>query len=192
MAKIEPIIYLDMDGVCTDFAAAGIRVNGYRPEEILVRWENNFKEEFFPYIVMGIDRDDYWQAIAAQGETFWYNLEAYPWFEKLYTSLCQIAPVIFLSSSTRTPSCLSGKLKWLQARFGPAFQDYIFTAHKQQLANPGALLIDDYEVNVNKFKQAGGNSILFPQIWNSNHHIDDKLAYTIKQTDRWYQSVAEL
>ena len=57
----------------------------------------------------------------------------------------------------------------------------ISTTHKQQLANQAAILIDDYDGNVDRFKETGGHAILFSQIWNSNYQIEDKLAYTLAQ-----------
>jgi 5'(3')-deoxyribonucleotidase len=189
-SRIEPVIYLDMDGVCTDFTSASIRANGHIPSEVLGRWERDFSGSYHVHQMLSIDREAYWQAIARQGEVFWSDLEEYPWFSQLYGSLREIAPVIFLSASTRSPWCLSGKLKWLQQRFGVAYRDFIFTPHKQQLAHPSAMLIDDLDVNVESFSQAGGTALLFPQIWNSNHQVeDDKVMYTLTQVGEWHTRV---
>ena len=184
--KIEPVIYLDLDGVCVDFVNASLKASGFDPEEIARKWRRNFKGEYQAWVVSGISRENYWGAIALQGEGFWRDLKAYDWYEQLYEGLSKIAPVIFLSSSTRTPSCLSGKLHWLQDRFGVTFRDFIFTGQKQQLASPAALLVDDYGPNVESFRSAGGHAILFPQVWNQNHHIDDKLNYTLVEARNWY------
>jgi len=119
--KIEPVIYLDLDGVCVDFVNASLKASGFDPEEIARKWRRNFKGEYQAWVVSGISRENYWGAIALQGEGFWRDLKAYDWYEQLYEGLSKIAPVIFLSSSTRTPSCLSGKLHWLQDRFGVTF-----------------------------------------------------------------------
>ena len=190
MARIEPVIYLDLDGVCTDFVSAGALANGQTPAEVLGKWEREFEGEFRPYVVMGVAREEYWQAIDDAGEAFWIGLQQYPWFTELYQALSDLAQVVFLSSATRAPSSLSGKLKWLQARFGRKFRDYIFTAHKQQLASPSALLVDDYERNVEGFLEAGGSAVLFPQPWNSNHHIEDRLEYALAQAREWYVGLA--
>jgi 5'(3')-deoxyribonucleotidase len=184
--KIEPVIYLDLDGVCVDFVNASIQANGFDPDEIARKWSRDFKGEYRVWEVLGILREDYWDTIALQGEDFWRDLEAYDWYDQLYGGLCEIAPVIFLSSSTRTPSCLSGKLHWLQDRFGVTFRDFIFTGQKQQLASPAALLVDDYGSNVESFRGAGGHAILFPQVWNQNNHVEDKLSYTLKEARDWY------
>jgi hypothetical protein len=137
---------------------------------------------------MGIEREAYWQAIASGGEAYWTNLIEYPWFDPLYRALKELAPVIFLSSPSRSPSCLSGKLRWLQTRFSPYFRDYIFTTHKHLLAGSNRLLIDDDEGNVDKFQAAGGKAVLFPQVWNRHHGLEDRLEYTLQQVQHVLES----
>jgi 5'(3')-deoxyribonucleotidase len=177
---MKPTIYLDMDGVCTDFASAGIRANGRDPTQVLATWDQSFRGEFLPYKVMELDRDAYWEAIARQGESFWINLQEYEWYPKLVCSLLEMGEVVFLTSGIYEPRSLSGKLIWLQHRFGNDFQGYIFTAKKYLLANPWSILIDDYELNVTEFRQHGGQAVLFPQIWNSNCMINNKIEFTLK------------
>ena len=178
-----------MDGVCTDFASAGIRANGRDPAQVFVTWNQSFRGEFFPYKVMGLDRESYWEAIAKQGETFWINLHEYEWYPKLLGSLLETGEVVFLTSGTYAPSSLAGKLTWLQCRFGHDFHSYVFTAKKYLLANPWSILIDDYELNVTEFRQHGGKAVLFPQIWNNNCMISNKIEFTLESVK---QSVNEM
>lgn len=177
---MKSTIYLDMDGVCTDFASAGIRANGRDPAQVFATWNQSFRGEFLPYKVTGLDRESYWEAIAQQGETFWINLHEYEWYPKLLSSLLEMGEVVFLTSGTYAPSSLSGKLTWLQHRFCNDFQGYVFTAKKYLLANPWSILIDDYEVNVTEFRQYGGKAVLFPQIWNSNCTVTNKIEFTLE------------
>ena len=177
---MNPQILVDMDGVCTDFHTAGISVNEGDPSEVYRDWERNYRGVFFIYDVMGIEKDEFWGAVAAAGERFWVDLKEYEWFAEMLKSLQAIGDVTFLSSGTYSPWSLSGKLKWLQTRFGTAFQDYIFTASKHLLANSHSILIDDYEENVTGFQRHGGKAVLFPQIWNRNHGIAEKLEYTME------------
>jgi 5'(3')-deoxyribonucleotidase len=182
---MKPIIYLDMDGVCTDFASAGIRANGRDPAAVLATWNQSCRGEFLPYQVMGLDSNEYWEAIAQQGESFWINLQEYEWYPKLICSLWEIGEVVFLTSGTYAPGSLSGKLIWLQHRFGHDFQGYVFTAKKYLLASPWSILIDDYERNVTEFRQYGGKAILFPQIWNSNCMIHNQLEFTLESVKQF-------
>ncbi|MBN1663964.1 MAG: hypothetical protein JW943_10215 [Deltaproteobacteria bacterium] len=186
---MKPTIYLDMDGVCTDFASAGIQANGHEPSRVFFTWDQSFRGEFHPYKVMGIDRDTYWNAIAQKGEAFWVNLREYEWYPELMNSLSRMGKVIFLTSGAYAPWSLSGKLKWLQYRFGHDFQSYIFTSAKYLLANPRSILIDDYENNVDEFRQNGGKAILFPQIWNRNYEITDRIGYTLESVTRTIREI---
>jgi len=185
MAKIEPVIYLDMDGVCVDFISAGLLANRFDPDDIFIKWQREYLGEYHVHQVLGIPARTYWNAISALGAAFWANLDEYPWFWELYNTLAEIAPVIFLSSGTRAPATLSGKMQWLQNRFGETYRNYIFTPQKQQLASGGALLIDDYDRNVDDFTAAGGSAIRFPQLWNRNHPIQDSLAFTLGMVAEW-------
>lgn len=169
-----------MDGVCTDFPTSGILVNGRNPSKVYRAWEEHFRGVFYAYDVMGIEKDAFWEAVAAAGENLWTDLPEYEWFAELLQALRAIGDVTFLSSGTYAPWSLSGKLKWLQLRFGTDFQDYIFTASKHLLASPHSILIDDYEANVTRFQRHGGKAVLFPQIWNRNHGIVGKLGYTLE------------
>lgn len=189
---MKPTIYLDMDGVCTDFASAGIRAHGRDPSQVMATWEQSFRGEFLPYKVMKLDRDTFWDAIAQEGEVFWINLQEYEWYPELIASLSEMGEVIFLTSGTYAPGSLSGKLKWLQCRFGHDFQGYVFTARKYLLANPWSVLIDDYETNVAEFRQHGGKAVLFPQIWNGNSMVDNKIGFTLEAVRQFINEMQAL
>ena len=178
----NPEIYLDLDGVCVDFISAAIAAHGRDPDEVLDRWATDHRGEFYPYNVLGMEMDPFWEHLHMLGESFWVELKPYPWFEELYAKLEEIGHVVFCTSSTRSPSCVSGKLHWLQARFGLDFQDYVLTTHKERLAHDNAFLIDDFDQNVDRFSARGGHGILFPQFWNSNHTVEgNRIAYVIDQ-----------
>lgn len=179
---VSPEIYLDLDGVCVDFISAAIAAHGHDPNEVLDRWAADHPGEFYPYKVLEMEVDSFWDLLHSLGESFWVQLEPYPWFEELHAKLDEMGHVVFCTSSTRAPSCLSGKLHWLQARFGAEFQDYVLTAHKERLAHKSAFLIDDFDQNVDRFSARGGHGILFPQFWNSNHGVNgDRVTYVIDQ-----------
>lgn len=165
-------LYLDLDGVCVDFIRGAIAAHDYDPDEVLARWASEHRGEFLPYKVMGLEMDLFWNRLHELGESFWIELEPFPWFDDLYCRLSEVGHVVFCTASTRAPSCLSGKLHWLQARFGTEFQDFILTAHKDRLAHENAYLIDDFDENIERFCRRGGQGILFPQFWNSNHVVD--------------------
>lgn len=90
-----------------------------------------------------------------------------------------------LTSPSLAPSCLEGKVRWLYEHFpkekGRHFSDFLIGNQKHLLAWPGRVLIDDAEANVEKFRSAGGEAILFPQVWNGNFEVEDRLAYVKNQ-----------
>jgi 5'(3')-deoxyribonucleotidase len=187
----EPIIYLDMDGVCCDFVGSAVKIHGLNRDEIMATWAADYPGEFYPYRVLDMPRDHFWEKVSEKSEEFWVELEEYEWFTHLYESLESMAKVVFLSSPTRSPFSLSGKLHWLQARFGREFREFILTPQKHLLAKPHAILIDDFDWNVNSFKEHGGGAVLFPQIWNENHLFKEEPAqYTIEQVKNWKDSLS--
>lgn len=169
-------IFLDMDGVLTDFVSAALRVHG-RPDA-LERWPAG--ERDVPKM-LNLSRTQFWNVIDAQGAGFWESLEPFPWFSELIALAREFAPVTILTAPSLAPHCLEGKVKWLHAHFpkdkGRLFTDYLIGSHKHLLARPGRVLIDDAESQVEAFRASDGSAILFPQIWNANFAIEDRLAY---------------
>lgn len=176
MAYLKREIYLDMDGVCCNFLDAALKILGR--EDLINNWP---EEPIGLEQATNISAADMWENyIDPLGSDFWKNLEAFPWFEKLYQGLLQYGPVYFLSKPCLSPNSLKGKIEWLQNVFGKDFRDYILTSQKQLLAKPSAILIDDDDRNCISFINSGGKAILFPQYWNKNRHIIDNLDYVFK------------
>lgn len=175
------LIFLDLDGVCCNFVKSCIMANNLdyiKTEEV---WKSKYKGVFSAFEVFGVSNSDFWKNIEKQGESFWSDMEAYPYFYDLYNSLSKLGKVIFLTKPSTSPLCHSGKIKWLQDKFSKNFSDYILTPHKELLAGPNCYLVDDCPKNVKKFTEAGGNGILFPQYWNTIEDIDNKVEYIISK-----------
>jgi 5'(3')-deoxyribonucleotidase len=169
-------IFLDMDGVLTDFVSATVRLHGQ--PDVLQNWPPG--ERDIPQ-VLHVSRTHYWNLIDAQGADFWASLEPFPWFADLVALVREFAPMTILTSPSLAPTCLDGKVQWLYSHFpkeqGRRFTDYLMGRQKHLLAQPRRVLIDDAEANVEDFRAAGGHAILFPQPWNANYAIQDRLAY---------------
>ncbi|MEC9490075.1 MAG: hypothetical protein UMU04_03940 [Halanaerobiales bacterium] len=78
---------------------------------------------------------------------------------------------------------MEGKLKWLKDRFG---KEIYFTYHKHYIADRYSLLIDDHDRNIDNFEDWGGKGVLFPQIWNRNYGIENRIEYTLAEVSKWY------
>lgn len=160
-------IFVDMDGVLVDFSSAALRLHG--AEEI--DWppgEWDFAK------VLGITRGEFWGKIDSLGSAFWANLEPYPWSEELLDLVASTAPFSILTSPSLSPSCSKGKLLWLAQhmprRNGRVFRDFLIGPSKHLVAKDSRVLIDDSDSNAEKFRAAGGEVILFPRLWNRQHH----------------------
>lgn len=64
---------------------------------------------------------------------------------------------------------IKGKIEWCQKFFGETFDRVIPIDDKSKLAAPHRLLIDDHVENVDKWREAGGDSFLYPRPWNDGN-----------------------
>lgn len=156
---MQPHIYLDMDGVMTDWVG-GILRTSLAPrgveEDSITSW--NIESH------LGISSEILWDNI--DFALWWQRLESYPWATPLFEMLTYYAPVTYLSSPGRSGAAAEGKIAWIQDRHGFQFSDWILTNHKDRVAAPGRILIDDSEKNCAAWEAAGGFAVLVPQYWN--------------------------
>lgn len=151
-------IFLDMDGVITDFVeAAGVAIG--HPNHVPQRWDY--------FETLGMTQDQFWEHIDARGEDFWTNLRPYPWFLELFGAMQRQGRKVFITSTpSRARWSASGKIKWLRTHLNDTYNDYIFLTDKTVLAGPGRVLVDDNERSCVAFREAGGKAVIFPQPWN--------------------------
>lgn len=169
-------ILLDMDGVLVDFFTAALRVHGM--EHLADNWPAG---EWDMAKVMGISEGVFWRKIddSAANGSFWFRMEKYKWADELIELCEQSGRVILASTPSQDPECAKQKIQWMYSNRGTGFRWYMLGPHKDLLARPGSVLIDDNDGNVSKFKAAGGEAILFPQPWNNNHEYSkcDRVAF---------------
>ena len=121
---------------------------------------------------MGVSASDFWGPINDAGADFWANLELYPWFDELMLLVRANCDNYTLSTSpSLCPGSYAGKRRWISKHFGEGFTGCMLGSRKWLMAGPGRILIDDNDTNCEKFRQHGGQAILFPAIWNSHHHL---------------------
>lgn len=157
------MIYLDMDGVIANFNQALLDV---MPD---CKMTCDQLDQWDVWKCLGLPSNQaLWDILNPHGSQWWSRLKKYPWTDSLITGLKEIGPVCILTNPSWSSDAAKGKMEWLQRYFGYEFEDYIFTKHKHLLAKQGDILIDDSPGNCQKFKVAGGMSILFPQTWNAN------------------------
>lgn len=159
-----------MDGVICDFVGQYARLTQTNLSE-LDNWD------IANYV--GISPSEFWANIDEYGEAFWSTMDKYPWTDGLIDFLMFTDHLYLCTSPSQSPSCLSGKMKWIQKNLpSELHRKFFITPHKEHLAGPARILIDDSERNVEKFRRAGGKAILFPQNWNSAKITDPRTKIT--------------
>tara|TARA_B110000967_G_scaffold197822_1_gene230041 strand:- start:851 stop:1348 length:498 start_codon:yes stop_codon:yes gene_type:complete len=157
---------------------------GLDPDGTMQRWAAEFAGDFYPTELIGMPREQFFEQIDAHGASFWRELPAYPWFPALHQALSKLGHVVFLTAPTGFPDCLAGKYQWLCDYFGEGYTDCIFTGHKDRLAHPRAILIDDSDSNIALFNRRGGQGLTFPQMWNLAGYADNPAELIIQQVTR--------
>jgi len=149
-------VYLDMDGVLADFDNKSIELIGKRLRD-------------FPDSMSG------WAAMEKH-QNIYRILDRMPDSDALVCGVMMLArqcgfSVAVLSAIPkfgRMPSAKSDKKKWLAEHYPHLLHDFNigpWAQDKYKHANPGDVLIDDSELNVPQWNDAGGFGIL---------HIDAK------------------
>ena len=160
--------YLDMDGVIADFMRGALARHGRL--DVLDDYPRGVwaVEQH-----LGITSDEFWDPL--RGHDFWSSLDKYPWFDQMIELMNDTFGDQWFICSTPCddPYSASGKLEWLNRDLplcnGRSFRRFFLGVNKEQLAKPGAILIDDNDRNCWNFSNARGASVLVPQMWNSRH-----------------------
>ena len=182
------MIFVDWDGVFADFCKAGYAL-----------FDREYNEETFPEVkditdALGVSKREFWNKVDAAGVSFWAYLEKYNWSDKLILLVqeyCNKNNVEWriLSAPSLNSSCAAGKVESFQHYFGYHFRKYILcpAADKPLLcSSPNDVLIDDRESTIKSWRERGGLGILFPQPWNSNRDIKNRVEYVKQELESVY------
>jgi len=138
--------------------------------------------------MLGIPQSQMWKKIDEAGYSFWANLEPYPWFNEIIEKVKKVDKnFCLLTSPSKCPNCVKGKLEWIHNHFGWGFRNYIFAPSqlKQEVAGKNKILIDDRLSNIKEWDDNGGYGILFPQPYNFPNYLlpdrEDLVDYVLKQ-----------
>jgi len=162
-------IYLDMDGVITDFIGATCK---------------QFNIPYPPKIY------DYFEDIRSQvndfcNMEFWANLEWMPDghdIMRLLTKVFKSEQIYLLTTPMPNPESYTGKVLWVQSHLPEFSRRLIVTsAPKSLFARPDALLIDDKTENVDDFIEANGYGLLVPRPWNVDYGMAEYTTQIVKE-----------
>ena len=140
--KIKPVIYMDMDGVITDFDS------GYK---------NKFNRDIFKDDSFTINQ------FCLQQPHFFRELPINQKGLELFNFLKNKYNIVFLTTPMKNMEyCKIDKIEWIRENIGD--YDVLFSDNKgDYVIDKKSILIDDMEHNLNSWTDAGGTSIRFPQ-----------------------------
>lgn len=164
--KQKPIVLLDIDQVLVDWTTAFFDAMGLDQRRVLASCPPT-EWDFMKYLPGGPQQ--YWDKLEGLGSEFWATLPEFPWCDELIEAAQEFGETFIVTSPTRDPNCLAGKLQWLKAKFGSGFRNYVMTPNKWLAAKPHVVLIDDKPKNCDLFREHGGKAILFPSWGNANN-----------------------
>lgn len=161
---MSKVILLDLDGVLVDFVEGVCRLFGQDVAALLARWPAGDCYSFWHLLDGNLTSRDVWAEINRAGDDFWNGLQLYPHASALLAHCERHADAVYFCSAGNPR-----RITWLERWLGKRVTNYFFCHDKHLLAAPGRLLIDDHDETVEKFRAAGGDAILYPQLWNRRH-----------------------
>jgi len=138
-------IYVDMDGVLTDFNGQFFKYFKRTPEEV-------HKEGGDPL---------FWGMVSKGGLEFWSKM---PWLggsKQFWNYVKQFNPTILSAPARSLPQSPKGKKMWVKRELGNVPLILKRAREKKEYADENSVLIDDSQENINGWRSAGGVGILF-------------------------------
>lgn len=191
-------IFVDLDGVLANFcqAACDLHSSGHMDYTIMEFGRARLPDGHpFQQLEagLGVDMPTFWEGIQAAGSEFWENMPMLPAARELWDRLNEIHPeqVSILSSPGKYRNAglsAKGKYNWVCDHLGEeaAYRTIICPAPRKHYLAKGNLLIDDMDLNVERWDAAGGHAIQWPSMQFHQRHA------TIADVDRAQQVVANL
>jgi hypothetical protein len=137
-------IYCDLDSVLADFDRQYLNYFGMSIKEMEMLKGRIYAE----------------QLIEDAGKTFWSTIPPTKDCSALWTFLNKnFKDVEILSSPGSYTHSIAGKREWCDRELGDWSGH--FEKNKSKYAKPNTLLLDDYQKNINKFRDAGGLAIWY-------------------------------
>jgi hypothetical protein len=152
-------IFFDMDGVLADFYGGACKQHG-REVESSPQWD------FFNG--WGITAEDFWSPL--RNEQFWSKLRPLPRGIELFKRCVKEfgKDRVGVLSSGQCSGAVEGKRAWLREHLPEFAASATFAAAKEKSASRFAVLVDDHEPNIAKWKSEPycGRAVLYPAPWN--------------------------
>lgn len=159
---MTPVLYCDMDGVISQFAAGAIKHHGKSLDPLEIRWDFCSQIGF-----NGTDDPAFWGPLAHKG--FWENLEVHTdgmevlrWADRTFGH-----NLALLTSPADGDGCYDGKKAWVKKHLPAGYHRRMFAGLAKHLVGArDKVLLDDYEGNVTAYRKGGNPAVLAPRPWN--------------------------
>lgn len=138
--NMQPKIYIDLDGVLTDFEKEFKKHTGQTSSEYV---KDHPLSEMWD-VINNIDH-------------FWLNMNWTPEGKKLWNSVKEYNPILLSAPADRVHQCKSDKIAWVKREIGDV--KLILDSDKGKYAESGAILVDDMDKNITSWNAAGGTAI---------------------------------
>lgn len=165
------VIFIDLDGVMTDFVQGFHKALGleYNPENYPYTLG---KYDIFDQIanVHNIDHAIFERILNDQD--FWKGLPKTKEADEIL-SICEKFSqniVFFTNISYNMENAIIGKYLWIKNNYPKYINNILIgSVNKNILSFPGSILLDDCDENINNFNALYGIGILIPRKWNSGY-----------------------
>jgi 5'(3')-deoxyribonucleotidase len=163
-------LFLDMDDVLCDFHSQALKLHG-RPD-LVANWPIGVWDMAE---VLGITTNQFWWPINEAGADWWASLPLSPQAKPLLKLANKFFKNEWLvcTSPSEDPSCVAGKVRWIQTYLKIPMCRVIFCGQKQLLSRPKNILVDDRTSNCDRWESAGGKVVRWPQRWNGRDTSPD-------------------
>jgi hypothetical protein len=158
--KYKKTIFLDLDGVIIDWDGGAIKWFGLdKTHEDVTNWGKVFEWT-------GLSTPEFWENL--DHRLFWEELGFLPGAKSILSMLNRVEANVCLLTSPALHTA-GWRQNWIQENMPSYFYSkrYLIGPAKEFCAHENTWLIDDYDVTVSCFREAGGNAILYPQPWNN-------------------------
>lgn len=165
-------LFLDVDGCLCNWVKGAHEIHGV-----------DYDSEEWPY-VKGPDGWDFYKdprfnvafehLFDGMDRTFWANLEWMPDGKEIL-SLCEEYfgdDICLLTAPHHGDGVVDGRLDWIEHNMPNYRKRTLVGSCKEVIAavgGPNAILVDDWDRNIDNWGKAGGTAIHCPRPWNSLH-----------------------
>lgn len=171
-------VFLDMDGVLTDFIGAASRFLGLSySHEDYTDWD-----AIYDYYDGSVDQ--FWREFP---EEFWSDYIGWmPDGKKILAVVEPYDPVILTCPGPYSGG--QGKIDWIRNHLPHFYESgrYLLGPAKMYVSRPGTILIDDGDHNIEDWEINGGWGILVPRPWNAGRYPRMEPVQWVQMALRYY------